>query len=64
MKPAADTQPLSTIFALADNDFLNRVEALARLDFEEDELIPTWRDAVTRNANGLGSTIRTRLDGV
>ena len=64
MEPTADTESLPTIFALADDNFLNGVEALARLNLEEDELIPTWRNAFTRNAFGLRDAIRTRFDGI
>ena len=63
MKPAADTQPLSTIL-LANHDFFNGVEAVPRLNLKEDELIPARRYDLTRLRLGLESTTFRLLDGI
>lgn len=65
MEPAADTQSLTTVFSLATNDdFLNRVKALARLDLEEDELIPAWWDRLHRYTFRLIDTVLTGTDWI
>lgn len=64
VKPAAYTQSLSPVLALTYDDFFDRVEALSWLNFEENKLVPTRRNALARNTLRLWDTVRARLDGI
>ena len=64
MEPTADAQPLSAVLGLTHDDLLDRVEATARLDLEEDELVPHGRDAPRGHGLWLGEALGAGLDGV
>jgi len=49
MEPSADAESFSSIFISADDDFLDGMKALARLNLKEDKLVPAGWYALYRN---------------
>jgi len=49
MEPSTDAESFSSIFISTDDDFLDGMETLARLNLKKDELVPVGWYALYRN---------------